>query len=69
MNGLTSPPTKAVDAQLCDGTVVGTKATIGASTPATLRSTSSASVLPLIAMRLTPIATSAPTNTAWTGVK
>ena len=68
MNASGSPPTKAVDAQFCDGGVVGTNATIGARTPATLRSMSSTSVLPLMATRLTPMATSAPTNIAWTGV-
>ena len=68
MNASGSPPTKAVDAQLRDGGDVGTKATIGASTPATLRSMSSTSVLPLMATRLTPMATRAPTNMAWTGV-
>ena len=68
MYALASTPAKAVDEQLGDGVEVGTKATIGANTPATLRSMSSTSVLPLMAMRLTPIATSAPTKMAWTGV-
>ena len=47
---------------------VGTKATTGANIPATLSSTSSASVLPLITTRQTPIATNAPTNTPCAGV-
>ncbi len=47
---------------------VGTKATPGASIPATLRRTSSASVFPLSATRQMPIVTSTPTNTECTGV-
>ena len=48
--------------------VVGTNAITGANTPATLRSQSSAVVLPLITVRATPVATSAPTNTERVGV-
>jgi len=50
------------------GFVVGTNATTGASTPATFINTFWMRPLPRMAMRHTPSATSAPTNTLWAGV-
>ena len=47
---------------------VGTNATTGASMPPTLSRMSSHSVLPFSTIMQTPIATRAPTKTAWAGV-
>ena len=68
MDGLASWAATTTDEHAPAGGVVGTKATTGARTPARLSSTSSQSALPLMAMRLTPMTTSASMNTAWTGV-
>ena len=68
MNGVASATTTSIDEHESVGGDVGTKATIAASTPARLSRTSSQSVLPLMAIRLTPMTMSAATNTACTGV-
>ena len=68
---IVAPPrcsSPAVDEQLSCGRLVGTTATIGATTPATLSRASSSGVAPSIATKATPIAIRAPTNTVWTGV-
>ena len=68
MNGLASATAISIDEHESLGGDVGTNATIAASTPARLSRTSSQSVLPLMATRLTPMTTSAATNTDCTGV-
>ena len=67
--GLSPMKPVALHTSSARGGDVGTKATIGASTPATLSSASSRSVLPFTAMSATPMATSPPTKIEWVGVK
>ena len=70
IKALALSPTNPVALQTSSarGGEVGTNATIGASTPATLSSASSRSVLPFTAMRATPMATRPPTKIEWVGV-
>ena len=68
MDGSVSVGASGTTVHIVDGFEVGTNTTMGASTPATFIRTFWMRPLPRMAMRHTPSATSAPTNTLWTGV-